>query len=296
MTKLVPPTHILIATVAGLLLVAGAWTLKPDTPSAASTAAEDVTNSVQVTRPAQRPYIDVVDSDGNGIPDWQEALQQTEPLTVPNATSSYEAPDTLTDQFALEFFEQYMRGERYGAFGTNPEELVQQSGEALANQAKDQPITRSQVSVSADTSTEAIAMYGEQIAAIIATHSRTDTEQELTIVDRAIRLNDRTELEKLDPIIEVYENILTDTLTLTVPQTYVTEHLILVNAYQAVLNDIKAMRVSFDDPMRSLLRTQRYQEDIDGMYNAIVGLYEKLRTAGITWDEDSPVYSLVEIR
>lgn len=295
MTRLVPPTHILIATVAGLLLVAGAWTLKPDAPSAASTA-EVTTDTVQVARPAQRPYIDVVDSDGNGIPDWQEALQRTEPLTVPNATSSYEAPETLTDQFALEFFEQYMRGERYGAFGTNPEELVQQSGNVLANQAKDQPITRSQVSVSTNTSTEALATYGEQIAAIIDTHSRTDTEQELIVVDRAIRLNDRTELEKLDPIIEVYENILADTLRLAVPQSYVTEHLILVNAYQAVLNDIKVMRISFDDPMRALLRIQRYQEDIDGMYNAVVGLYEKLRGAGITWEEGSPVYSLVEIR
>ena len=291
-----PPTSITIATTVGVLLVGVAWLAQPKPSSELAVKSEPAASAVQVARPLQRPYIDVIDSDGNGVPDWQEALQKTDALSVPNESEAYQEPDTLTEQFALEFFEQYMRGEQYGAFGTSPEELVEESGTVLARQAQDQPITRSQVTVSQDTNVDSLARYGEQVAVIIATHSRTDTEQELTIVDRAIRLNDKSELEKLDPIITVYENILADTLVLTTPQTYVSEHLVLVNAYQAVLNDIKSMRNSFDDPMRALLRIQRYQDDVTGLNNALTGLYGKLIADGVSWGEGSPVFDLIEVR
>lgn len=296
MTKLLPPSPILIATVAGLLLVGTAWLIKPASLAAPQADSEASSNAVQVTRPLQRPYIDVTDTDGNGIPDWQETLQRSEPLTVPNATSSYEAPETLTGRFALEFFEQYVRSEQYGEFGASPEELVANSGDILAEQAMDQPITRSQIQIQTDTSVSALAQYGEQIASIINTHSRTDTEPELEIIDRAVRTNDSSELEKLDPIIEVYENILADTLELAVPQSYVTEHLILVNAYQAIRNDIIAMRATFTDPLRSLIRLQRYQDDATALNIGITRLYEQLLADGVSWDQDSSVFELIEIR
>ena len=296
MSTLQPSKKIILAVVVGIVAVAGAWWLKPAAPEAPMAARTTPAASVQVARPLQRPYIDITDSDGNGVPDWQEALQNTEPLTLTDDAPAYEEPDTLTDQFALEFFEQYMRGEQYGAFGTSPEELIQNSGDALARQATDDPISRSEIDTSPDTSDEALAAYGERIATILIQHASTDTEPELEIIDRAIRRNDASELEKLDPIITVYENLLADTLQLAVPQTYTTEHLILLNAYQAILNDIKAMRASFDDPMRALLRVQRYQDDAAGLNNAIVGLYNQLLSDDVNWEQNSPVWQLIDIQ
>lgn len=295
MSNIQPSKQIILALVVGLVVVAGAWWLKPAATEAPTAALTTPADSVQVARPLQRPYIDITDSDGNGVPDWQEALQNTEPLTLTDDAPAYEKPETLTDQFALEFFEQYMRGEQYGAFGTSPEELIQNSGDVLARQATDDPISRSEISISQDTSQAALAAYGERVAAILAEHGNTDTEPELEVVDRAIRRNDANELKKLDPIITVYENLLTDTLQVSVPKTYTTEHLILLNAYQAILNDIRAMRTSFDDPMRALLRVQRYQDDAAGLNNALVGLYEKMIADNVTWSTNSIVYSVFNI-
>lgn len=279
--------RIAAAIVGGLVLVALAYWLQPEPDSAATPQA-----AVTVDQQPKRNYIDIVDTDGNGVPDWQEALQTTEALAVgsSSASSTFVSDGTLTEQLALEFFQGYVQSEQYGDFSLSPEELVNETSAALADKAVDEPITRSQIVISDDTSTSALQQYGERVAEIVDSNSTDSTEVETEILDRAIRTQNQDELKKLDPIISAYEAIVEETMALPVPRTLVKEHLVLVNAYTAILSDIYAMRDSFVDPMMSLLRLQRYQDDATALYYATFNLYTQLETGGVAWTEDSIIY------
>lgn len=274
-------------------IIAGALILRGDT-NQQNVATVVNGEPVVVTEAAKREAIPIADSNGDGVPDWQEALQNTAPVEVTEATSSFfMEPTTLTDQFALQFFEQMVRNEQYGDFGAAPEALVQNFSTKLAATAVDKPITEADILESGDNSPAALAAYGERLAIIMLSHDDTSNENEAVILERALRDNNPEELRKLDDKISVYRNILTDTLATRAPSSVALEHVILLNAYQAILNDLVGMRNAFADPMEALLRVKRYQEDADGLARAIVIMAEKLTAGGAQWPANSPVYQII---
>ncbi len=60
---------------------------------------------------------------------------------------------------------------------------------------------------------------------------------------------------------EVYANTLSDSLRIEVPESFATEHIDLLNAYEAILIDIEAMQVAFSDPIFALARIKNYEND-----------------------------------
>jgi hypothetical protein len=250
---------------------------------------------VVVTKAPERNAIPIADSNGDGVPDWQEALQVTEAIKTSSSTTPYITPNTLTDQFALEFFEQMVRNESNGAFSKSPKELVAALSAPLAAQATDPIITAKQILVSTDNSAAALTAYGEAVAQIIITHDDPSGENEAIILERALRDSNPEELKKLDGKIDVYTDVLNKTLSLSVPSAVKAEHLLLVNAYQAILGDLYAMQNAFNDPMHALLRMKRYQDDATVLGNTLVTLATKLTRSGATWNPGSPMLKIISI-
>jgi hypothetical protein len=287
-----PQKRIITAILLSMAIIAGALILRGDT---ATTNTATVVNGepILVTAAPKRTAIEINDSNNDGVPDWQEALQTTEPVAVSDETVPFLAPDTLTDKFALEFFEQMVRNENYGDFGKSPEEMVNNFSTTLTAQARDTLIERNDVIIGTNNTPETLAAYGEAAARIIINNDEDSDENEAVILERALRDSNAAELAKLDAKINVYQVILKETLQLTAPSSVATEHLLIVNAYQAILADIIAMRNAFDDPMMALLRMKRYQEDVSGLNKAITLLSTKLIKGGATWPKDSVVYQLI---
>lgn len=251
--------------------------------------------AIVVTAAPDRNPIPIADSNGDGVPDWQEALQVTDALEIRDTTTTFIPPETLTDQFALEFFEQMVRNQNYGEFGKSPEELVATFSTSLANEAVDEVIGLDRIVTSGDNSPEALAAYGEAVARVILAHDDPSNENEAVILERALRDNNPDELAKLDGKIAVYSSLLKETLVIPAPNSVSREHLILVNAYQAILTDLYAMRDAFADPMLALLRMKRYQEDATTLATAITAIATKLVAGGATWPPSSPVFQIISI-
>ena len=279
------------ALLAGAALIAGALLIR----SYGDTNTATVKETVVVAAP-ERKAIKVTDNNADGIPDWQEALLITGTLDIASTPRSFDEPDTLTEKFALDFFQDMVRAETYGAFGDTPEELVIDASNKLAAQAVDVLFVTKDILISSDNSPEALAAYGENIARITTLYPDTSQENEAVVLARALRSQNPTELEVLDIKLEIYENILRDTKALAVPATLQKEHLDLLNSYQAVLSDIQAMRTAFTDPMLTLLRMKRYEEDTLGMATSFKNLYKKLIASGATWEADSVVSPFIAIQ
>jgi len=272
------------AFIAGALLIRS---YKNPTPT--------TTNVAIVTQAPERTSIKTLDENNDGIPDWQEALLVTEALQITSTTSEYMEPETLTEQFALDFFQDMVRAENYGAFGDSPEQLVFDATDALAKEVVDELLTVDDIILSNDDSLEAQILYGELIATIIATYSQDDADNEAKILERALRIQDESELQQLDAIAEIYLHYLEDTKKVPVPPSLQKEHLNLLNSYQALAIDIQAMRNAFIDPMLTLLRMKRYQDDASGLYVSIVNIYNKIFDNGGSWDKNSIVFTLIDI-
>tara|TARA_B100000745_G_scaffold69441_1_gene41400 strand:+ start:1253 stop:2128 length:876 start_codon:yes stop_codon:yes gene_type:complete len=283
--------RIAAAVIFSAALVSAALFLRIDRPVKAPTE-----QAVAVVNTApERQAIPEQDKNGDGVPDWQEALQTTKPLTITGEPDEgYKAPETLTEQFALEFFQDMVRAENYGAFGDSPETLVASAADSLAREAVDEMFTAKDITTTSDTSTESLARYGDTIASIMFTYSEEGGESETDILLRALRSQNENDLQALDMKIVAYGNYVEQTKKVIVPNNMTREHLLLLNSYQAILSDIIAMRNAFGDPMLALLRVKRYQEDAQGLFTALDILYTKLINNGAQWEAGSPAQSLME--
>lgn len=238
-----------------------------------------------------RENIPVTDSDGDGVPDWQELLNDTEPLTLPTASgTSYEPPNTLTDEFARDFFETYVRNEGFGAFARNPEELITEASLELVTETADALLSERDITiVPGDAAT--VSTYANTVATIIDSARLPEgTPNELEIVEEALAQSNSDNLTRLNPIIENYDAIINGVQQTPVPEAMVKQHLDLLNTLTAVRNDIAMMQQLFADPLAALVRIQRYQDDIRGLGVAIVNLFERAAREGAGFSPGDPVY------
>lgn len=240
----------------------------------------------------ERSHINIRDTDNNGIPDWRDALKTTQPIVLNEATSTYEKPKTVTGRFALDFLKDMFRSKMYGSFGASPEELVADATTQLAEAAEDILFTEKDITTIEAQSEETLKAYGNHVAEI-ALSSVGGEENEVLILQDALRYNEPDRLQGLDPIAGSYAEIVERMLQTPVPARYVKEHLDLLNTYNALLEDVLAMQKVYDDALYTFVRMKRYQDDVLGMRNAIAQLYDALYLKdNVQWQENEPASAL----
>jgi hypothetical protein len=235
-------------------------------------------------------YIEPTDSDGDGTPDWEEdfSAKVFEAITAPTSTAAeaeaYEPPTTFTGKFAEAFFTDYMEGKMEGADTSNSAEFINQAVAAIETNTKSKLYSGLDIEMIPDTDAS-IRDYGNAIGEILVRYPATH-ENEMEILKRATEKNDPEILTALEPIRTIYENYVEDTLNVHVPRSLAKEHLDLLNAYEAVRTDINAMEQMFTDPLYSLARVKRYQDDAAGMYFALQQILLRLEEHGVVYSKD----------
>ncbi len=239
-----------------------------------------------------RSYIEPTDSDRDGTPDWEEKFSTNvfESITAPTSTVSettpYEPPTTFTGKFSEAFFSDYLGGKIDGADLSDPSQFVNQAVVAIEENTKSKLFSGVDIQIVQD-SEESIHEYGNTIGEILTRYPTTN-EHELIILRRATEKDDPEILLALDPIHTIYENYVSDTINVPVPRTLAEEHLALLNAYEAVRTDINAMQQMFTDPLYSLARVKRYQDDAAGLYRALQEILFALEDNGAIYSKDEP--------
>ncbi len=235
-----------------------------------------------------RNYIGSNDKNNNGVPDWQEALRTEEPIKLDSiATSTYEAPTTVTGQFAVDFFQQIVQNKKFGEFGDTPEELIAQANSDLVRDAQsDTLFSRGDIIILPNTTPELARTYANEIADItIRNGIPADTPNEVLILERAIQRSNPEVLNELDVIIDSYQGMVIEMKRTPVPNELVNEHLDLLNVYQIILTNVEAMKLAFEDPLYTLLRLQRYQDDATKLFFAFTGVFDAAYEAGARFDQ-----------
>ncbi|MCF7816058.1 MAG: hypothetical protein K9M10_02500 [Candidatus Pacebacteria bacterium] len=250
--------------------------------------------SVVAAPPSTRTLIDAKDSDGDGVQDWQKALEAKafDTIITPSSTipvygdDEYQSPTTLTGKFSEAFFQDYLTGKMQGVDFSDPSAFVGKAVDAIDQNTLSVRHTRLELALIPD-SPEAIRDYGNQVTEIILRYS-INNENEALILQRALETNDSRELDALTPIYQAYTNIIRDTLAMQVPVSLALMHLDLVNAYESILTDIGAMQVSFTDPLYSLARVRGYEDDTQSLFFALQTIGSALTAQGVAYTNDEP--------
>lgn len=282
MTRFNP--RIVVAFALGLVLVGGSFIMSRNRDTSDSSS---IVSAQKETRGAPvRGFIPVSDTDNNGLPDWQNTFDIATIYIDDTPEETLSATGALVVELATRL--------NVGQAGTA--RTLPDISSLVVQQMVDKDYTSADITVTTDNSFAAKKAYGNAVANIAIKHAPPDgTEGELVILNRALLRNDPQILSGLDPTINSYQKMLNEMLKTPVPSSLVKEHLSLINVYQALLNDIKSFRLTFDDALPAMARFRRYQADAEALYTAIVLLYQKLNAEGIQWTEQDPASKLIKV-
>jgi len=284
------------AALSGILIILGALYVQNNK----ETSANVVTGSIVTTAP-DRQHIPTTDADSDGVEDWKAGITDSVFASIETPTTtlalknseSYTPPTTFTGKFAEAFFTDYMEGKVSGDDFQNKDQLIGNALGAIEKSTQSKVYTAKDI-VSVSDSMENMREYGNRIAEIILAYS-IKNENEAVILKRALDTNDKTVLKELAPVRTVYEKILEDSLLVPTPRSMITSHLALLTAYEAVKSDIEAMEQVFNDPLLTLARIKRYEDDATGLYLSLKKVASMLITGGVTYANDEPgalIYTL----
>lgn len=274
------------AFLVGALLVAVAFVMSR------TTNADTLQEGKLIAAIVEREHIDVDDTNGDGVPNWQDSLVNGEPIILPTASSTYTPPETVTGKFAISFFENLLRSKTQGAFGDTHQELAAEATKRLESQAIDELFTREDITVFPSDDPQSIHAYANHIATILLAHPNTGDNEALILQD-ALRYEDDTILEKLDPIALSYTTMVKKMLEAPVPDSYIQKHLDLLNSLNAIREDVRGMQKIKTDALYTLLRMKRYEDDVLGLTNALSNLFTELSSQErVIWSKDEPASKL----
>jgi hypothetical protein len=250
-----------------------------------------------------------IDSDNDGLPDWEEALYGTDPknpdtdgdgtsdgkevalgrnplIKGPNdfltskdnpvATSTEKENLTLTDTFARNFFAQYMSLQQTGVKVT-ADNADQIAGDYLKNATL--PSISAKQYVAADLSlTDSdkthLLNYQTAMSAVFAKYwPSSEKTNELTIMQQAFTNNNTNALGGLTPIISAYQNILSSILAIPVPKLAESLHLNILNSLSTYIQTLKMVQLSYTDPLSGLVGLNAYQNNYSNVWVSITNLH-----------------------
>lgn len=269
-----PTKKVVGATVVGMAMVL--FAMVSSAPTATPSAATEP--ALLVVAAPNREALAERDEDGNGIPDWKDALQAVDrPRLATTSSSTYERPTTLTGEFGLQFFEQLMTSEMLAPEGLDEERLIEAAVTQLSDRVAIKPLDSDSVTklgVVVQTDRHVIE-YLNSVATVLNAYPG-GSENELDIVNRAVSTGNPADLAPLAALRTSYGAMLEDLKAIPAPRATEELHYQLLASVTAVYEDLVGMEQVFADPLLALLHIKRHPDDALGLFYTLVALRDAL--------------------
>lgn len=249
------------------------------------------------------------DSDGDGLPDWEEALYGTDPsnahsvsagltdseavdqgLIKPkfsstttdtsSATTQTDVPgsiagdNTVTAQFSQALFSKYLQQSN----GTPPTQdqvaqYVQSAIQDLVNTHQTQnAYSVGNISVSG-SGPDALTTYAGKVENAFASNAASTAQSELDYFADAVEQNDTSALTSVAAIGKAYTATAQAFVKIPAPTEAATAHLAVANALARLGSDITDMSTLSNDPLRAYLGLEEYQADSQSLVDSLTAMH-----------------------
>ena len=263
-----------------------------------------------------------VDTDQDGLKDWEEALWKTDAkntdsdkdglsdgdevktgrnpakagpddkLDPKNTDSAGNAvPENLseTDKVAREFFARYLQASDGGKRQLSIEEQEQLALEITSRTNTDVKETYylvSDIKKVADSRETKLA-YAQGIVDILSVNRDLFEFKDLLLIKDAFLLEEGVErdalLKKLNPYLTQYQTAILSLQKIPVPESLISSHLTLLNAHKTILESERKFAQFNQEPLSSLAALKGYQLGSNQMTQALVNLKLLLASDGISF-------------
>jgi hypothetical protein len=230
-----------------------------------------------------------VDTDGDGLPDWEEALWHTNPkladtdgngvtdadqvakqrnmLAQASATSDPSSDPAAADDTAnatkflgKEVFASYLALKKDGAYSSDLNDSIINESLQQALLSTDPPIfTKDDLTLSSNISKVAIETYQ---AALHKTLNVESSQYDMVLLHQVIASEDPKAREQFDNTMEKYAAMLVTLRTMPVPEVLAEKHLAMLNALEATVYDMAATGNVRDDALKAMTASERLSGDI----------------------------------
>jgi hypothetical protein len=294
--------------IVGALVIAGVLMVGAYVISGPNLSFFTPTANAESTQQLLQEYAQKLDS--NGVPEWMAALGDMTPKFTASSTASSTddssdlagtpaAPGTLTDQFAQQFFGQYLQEQAANTSGTQESEsdietFAQNAMQTfVANQTQQDPYTISELKVSGSGAT-ALKKYAADEYDVFAANTVNSDKNEIDYFSDAVEKNDMSALTALAAIGKAYSADAPQLMQISVPSEMQFANLELANATYRLGTDITDMSMMQSDPMRAYIGLSQYQTDIVSFAKAFGDIHAVFASEQVTLSPSDPGYDLYQ--
>ena len=241
------------------------------------------------------------DTDGDGIPDWEENLWGTDPTKaetvagVPDSTtiaklkaqqdansgtdaSSTNQNITKTDQFSRDLFSTVSSLSENGTMDQNTADQISSSlASKIQNPVIRKVYTLADIKVTTSVTTATIQKYSNALNSAYPT-----TQPKYAVIDILQQITadpnnpDVSVLSELDPIIQEINNSINAMVKIPTPQTFVTLHLNVLNGFERILENLNDIQLYSTDPVVALGGISQYQTNATALLANITQLTDAI--------------------
>ena len=222
-----------------------------------------------------RTDINNKDTDGDGLSDGDEVKEGRNPLVKgPNdyidkesfKKNFYKEDGNETANLGKELISEYLSLKDFGYINDkNKGEIIDymvkdKLNEIEKEQEKIKNYTLDDLNIIEKNDSVSLNNYLEEIKKILEEEGK-DIPNSLAIVKDSLEKKDKEILNELNKNILMSENIIKRFLEIETPSNLKNEHLELINLVSKIENEVKSMKVIFEDPIKSMLNIKNYQEN-----------------------------------
>lgn len=255
-----------------------------------------------------------LDSDGDGLRDWEEVLWKTDPFSVDTDGDGTNDGDEVaaqrdptikgpadildkghtensTNKISEAIIDSYLKTD--GKTTLDSKDVVNEILKNTYIATKSVTYTKEDLKKTTNSLSD-IKEYGNSVARAFSAIQPT-SQNELTVFAYALRTNDEYSIRNLDPIIKNYKEILSGLLLVKTPSELSAKHLELVNSMNKVIGDIEGMRLLFSDTTIAVSAISNYQTDLTSFEKNLRAIASTISSKGIEYSTDESGYGLLNI-
>lgn len=242
--------------------------------------------------PEQASIIASIDTDGDGVFDWQEKLWGTDinnkstfgiddkeyiSKKQTELDTTDEQADNNTDILSKQLFATINAIKADGTL--NQEEVYKEIADNVAQYVTDNPTNNAQKIAISDISTvpdskENLKAYGKSISGLSGTFFGNNSVigNETNIIYYALVNEDATHLQDLDPIIDAYNKLAEKMTAIKAPKSIAADHTQMVNTLYVVSNTLTETKSLFSDTVvgiRGVVEYNKAMTDLDSIIDRL---------------------------
>ncbi len=257
----------------------------------------------------------LADTDNDGTNDGDEVRQNRDPLKT-NTSKTGQPNDKASEQLIAEqkrteiefqelnqteqisrvLFSEYLAAKNANQLSAADKNTIISTAGAMFEASLIPKYSLSDLKLSADNSNQAIINYVNGLGqAFFTGTTETNVENELVIIDRAVKNANEKELIKLNPIIEGYTKTIAKIELLTVPASLASINLSLLNDLNSIKISLIKIQKLFSDPAQAINGMNIYQKTSAQVVKDFADLRNIISDKNISFDSKDYGYLIVNI-